>query len=124
VADPDETFSAGRWAAEAREAIEEIGRRGRLPSCAAEAASMSRRCSRDFRPARPRTPGGALVSRRGGRGSRRRRRFLEINDRVSAEKIPPTNLRYVLRAIEIVIETGAPASARTRPGGGLSERWR
>ena len=52
------------------------------------------------------------------------RRFLEIHDPVSAKRIPPSNLRYVLRAIEIVLETGAPASARRRPGGGLSERWR
>jgi tRNA dimethylallyltransferase len=39
-------------------------------------------------------------------------RFLARNDPVSAARISFTNLRYVLRALEIVLTTGAPASER------------
>ena len=52
------------------------------------------------------------------------RRFLEVNDPVSAARIAPGNLRYVLRAIEILLSTGLPASARSRPADGWDARWR
>jgi tRNA dimethylallyltransferase len=125
VADPDETFSAGRWAAQARRAIGEIGRRGRLPIVCGGSGFYIEALLKGLPPGAAADPGRrARLAAWGKANPAAARRFLEINDRVSAGKIPPSNLRYILRAIEIVLETGAPASARTRPGGGLSERWR
>ena len=125
VADPDETFSAGRWASEARQAIEEIGRRGRLPIVCGGSGFYVEALLKGLPPGSPADPTRrAGLAGWGNANPSAARRFLEINDPVSAARIPPSNLRYVLRAIEIVLETGAPASARTRSGGGLSERWR
>ena len=50
--------------------------------------------------------------------------FLRVNDPLSAARIQPGNLRYVLRAIEILLSTGMPASARARSDDGWAERWR
>jgi tRNA dimethylallyltransferase len=125
VADPGETFSAGRWAEEARQAIEEIGRRGRLPIVCGGSGFYVEALVKGL------PPGAAADPRRRARlaawgkaNPGAARRFLEIHDRICAEKIPPSNLRYILRAIEIVLETGAPASARTRSDGGLAQHWR
>ena len=125
VADPDETFSAGRWAREARQAIEEIGRRGRLPIVCGGSGFYVEALLKGLPPGEATDPGRrAGLAAWGEANPGAARRFLEIHDPVSAARIPSSNLRYILRAIEIVLETGAPASARTRPGGGLAERWR
>jgi len=125
VADPDETFSAGRWAAEARQAIEEIGPRGRLPIVCGGSGFYVEALLKGLPPGAAADPGRrARLAAWGKADPDSARRFLKINDAFSAGKIPPSNLRFVLRAIEIVLETGAPASARTRPGGGLLEGWR
>ena len=125
VAEPDETFSAGRWAGEARQAIEEIDRRGRLPIVCGGSGFYVEALLKGL------PPGAAADPRRragldawGKANPSAARRFLEINDPVSSERISPSNMRYILRAIEIVLETGAAASARARPGGGLFETRR
>jgi tRNA dimethylallyltransferase len=53
-------------------------------------------------------------------------RFLAVNDPTAAARIPVANLRYTLRALEILLLTGRPASARlrAREGDGWSERFR
>src|SRR5262249_33443886 len=51
------------------------------------------------------------AERRGGAAAHR---FLERNDPASASRIPAGNLRYTLRALEILLLTGAAASARSR----------
>lgn len=125
VADPDETFSAGRWAEEARQAIEEIGRRGRLPIVCGGSGFYVEALLKGLPPGAAADPGRRVRLAAWGKANpAAARRFLEINDPVSEGRIAPSNLRYILRAIEIMLETGAPASARTRPGGGLPERWR
>lgn len=125
VADPDETFSAGRWAREAGQAIEEIGRRGRLPIVCGGSGFYVEALLKGLPRGEATDPARrAGLAAWGNANPGAARRFLEINDPVSAARIPPSNLRYILRAIEIALETGAPASARTRAGGGLSERWR
>ncbi len=125
VADPDETFSAGRWATEARQVIEEIGRRGRLPIVCGGSGFYVEALVQGLPPGPAVDPGRrAGLAAWGKANPGAALRLLEINDPVSAARIAPANLRYILRAIEIVIETGAPASARARPGGGLLKRWR
>lgn len=126
VADPEETFSAGRWAGEARRAVEDITRRGRLPIvCGGSGFYVS--ALLDGLP-----PGDAfdpemrprLESWARRRGAAAAHRLLEVNDPVAAGKIPIGNLRYTLRALEIVLATGARASQRTVGGDPWRETWR
>jgi tRNA dimethylallyltransferase len=60
------------------------------------------------------------------RGPQAAHRFLAVNDPGAAARIPVENLKYTLRALEILLTTGAPASARlrSREGDGWSERFR
>src|SRR5262249_53755038 len=66
----------------------------------------------------------SALARWGAGHPERARRFLAVNDPVSAERIAPGNLRYVLRAIEILLSTGAAASSRAREGEEWTARWR
>jgi tRNA dimethylallyltransferase len=125
VAEPWETFSAGRWARQARAAVEEITGRGRLAIVCGGSGFYTEALLRGLPPGDAADPGlrGALV--RWGRGRpAAARRFLEINDPVSAARIPAGNLRYALRAIEVLLSTGSPASARTRADDGWAARFR
>jgi tRNA dimethylallyltransferase len=115
VADPEETFSAGRWALAARSAVEDIERRGRLPIvCGGSgfyvSALLDGLPAGDARDDRLREALFLWAAKRGDAAHR----FLERNDPVSASRIPAGNLRYTLRALEILLLTGAPASARFR----------
>lgn len=126
VAHPSETFSAGRWAAEARRAVEEITGRGRLPIvCGGSGFYIS--ALLDGLP-----PGEAsdfdlrrrLAAWGRASGAEAAHRVLEVNDPLSASRIPIANLRYTLRALEILLVTGARPSARSAAHDRWSERWR
>ncbi len=125
VADPDETFSAGLWASRARGAIEDVTRRGRLPIvCGGSGFYLSALLS-------GLPPGAAADTRlrsaltQWARGrAETARRFLSLNDPVSAARIPPGNLRYTLRALEILLVTGQRASDRTHRDEGWVRRYR
>jgi tRNA dimethylallyltransferase len=114
VAEPEEPFSAGRWAAEARRAIDAVSSRGRLPIvCGGTGFYIS--ALLDGLPAgEARDPdlraGLEAWGRR--RGNPAAHAFLERNDPAAAARISPANLRYVLRALEIVLTTGSRASER------------
>ena len=114
VADARELFSAGRWAAEARRAIEEIVSRGRLPIvCGGSGFYVS--ALLDGLPRGEARDSGlreALASWADARGAGAAHRLLERNDPVAASRISVRNLRYTLRALEIVLTTGARASDR------------
>ncbi len=126
VAGPAEAYSAGRFAAEARPVIEDIARRGRLPVVcggsgfyvAALLGGLPPEPERDAR-LRP-----ALADWARLRGPEAAHRFLSLNDPASAERIPVGNLKYILRALEILLSSGAPASARTVPADRWSDRFR
>ena len=125
VADPREAFSAGRWAAEAREAIEDIVRRGRLPIvCGGSGFYVS--ALLDGLPAGrspdPRLRKG-LVAWAAARGGEAVHRALSLLDPVAASRIPVSNVRYTLRALEVVFETGARASDRRPTSTEWSRRW-
>jgi tRNA dimethylallyltransferase len=117
VAEPGEAYSAGRWAAQARSIVESIAARGGLPIvCGGSGFYLSALLDG--------LPPGALhdARLRGGlmewaerRGPQKVHRVLSRNDPISAERIPVGNVRYALRALEIVFLTGQPASSR-RPG--------
>ncbi|HKF43933.1 MAG TPA: tRNA (adenosine(37)-N6)-dimethylallyltransferase MiaA [Thermoanaerobaculia bacterium] len=125
AADPVETFSAGRWARDARETIEGISLRGRLPIVCGGSGFYIEALLRGLPPGEATDP--ALRASLAGWGKSRpdeARRFLAVNDPVSAARIAPGNLRYVLRAIEILLSTGTAASARRREGERWTSRWR
>ena len=126
VADPRETFSAGRWAAEARIAIDQIAGRGHLPIvCGGSGFYVS--ALLDGLPADeapdPDVRNG-LVAWASARGAARAHRVLEVNDSVAASRIPLRNLRYTLRALEILFTTGARASDRLARPDEWSGKWR
>ena len=126
LAEPSETFSAGRWAGEARRAVEDITARGRLPivcggsgfyiSALLHGLPPGRASDFDLR--------RRLAAWGKTRGAEAAHRVLEVNDPQSASRIPIGNLRYTLRALEILLVTGARASARSTAPDRWAERWR
>jgi tRNA dimethylallyltransferase len=125
VAEPTESFSAGRWAAMARQAAEEIRARGRLPIVAGGSGFYVSALLDGLPEGEASDP---ELRRRLTRWALRRpegaRRLLEVNDPLSASRIPSANVRYALRALEILLVTGAPASVRRPPAPSLRQSWR
>lgn len=125
VAEPTETYSAGRWAGEARRIAEDIASRGRLPIVVGGSgfyvsALLDGLPAGQVRDERLRV---ALAAWGQGR-AREAHRLLAGNDPVAAASIDPANLRYTLRALEILLVTGRRASDRAAPGDPWSERFR
>jgi len=124
VADPDETYSAGRWAREARAAVETIRRRGRLPIVCGGSGFYVSALLEGLPPGKATEPDlRARLKAWGEAHPETARRFLRVNDPASEERIARGNLRYVLRALEILLATGAAVSARSRDPNGWVERW-
>jgi len=125
VASPREAYSAGRWAREARGWIDDIHRRGRLPIVCGGSGFYISALLEGLPPGDVTDPAlRAALAAWGRPRPEAAHRFLELNDPVSARRIPPANLRYTLRALEILVSTGVRASERARPGGGWTARWR
>ena len=126
VADPCEAFSAGRWALEARRAIEGIASRGRLPIVCGGSGFYVSALLDGLPPGEAKDPGlrRALASWAEARGAEAAHRFLERNDPVAASRISVRNLRYTLRGLEIVLTTGARASDRRSRNDPWSSHWR
>lgn len=126
VADPGEPYSAGRYASEARPIVEEISRRGRIPIvCGGSGFYVSALLGGlPPEPERDRNLRPSLAAWAARRGPEAAHRFLRVNDPVSAARIPVGNLKYTLRALEILLSTGAPASARNAGGDAWAERFR
>ena len=114
VADPEETFSAGRYAAEARRAIEDIASRGGLPIVCGGSGFYVEALLKGLPPGPARNDPlrAALAAWAKGRSPSAAHRLLAVNDPVSAAQIPIGNLKYTLRALEILLLTGARPSAR------------
>lgn len=114
VVEPEEPFSAGRWADEARRAIEDIVARGRLPIVCGGSGFYISALLDGLPPGEARDPELRVRleawARRSGPAAAHR--FLARNDPAAAARISATNLRYVLRALEVVLTTGARASER------------
>ena len=126
VAEPEESFSAGRWAQAARSAVEDVVSRGRLPIVCGGSGFYVSALLEGLPPgeARDETLREALAAWGKRRGAEAAHRVLEFNDPVAAGRIPPGNLRYTLRALEILLLTGAPPSARRRLPDAWSDRYR
>lgn len=125
--DPAESYSAGRWAAEARAAAEEIARRGRIPIVCGGSGFYISALLEGLPPgsARDASLREALARWAAARGPEAAHRVLRLNDPEAAGRIAAGNLRYTLRALEIVLLTGETASARLRaPKMDWLARWR
>jgi tRNA dimethylallyltransferase len=117
VAEPTETYSAGRWQAEARAAVEAISARGRLPIVCGGSGFYIRALLAGLPPGEAADrPLRAALTRWGRKQPNAVRRLLEVNDAPAAARIAPGNVRYLLRAVEILLSTGR------RPSEGLSHR--
>jgi tRNA dimethylallyltransferase len=126
VADSEEPYSAGRYASEARPVVEGIARRGRLPIvCGGSGFYVSALLS-GLPPGPALAEGLRLPLARWARarGPEAAHRFLRLNDPVSAARIPVANLKYTLRALEVLLSTGAAASAREASGDRWADRFR
>ena len=125
VAEPCETFSAGRWAREARATVEDIVARGCLPIVCGGSGFYIRALLAGL------PPGDAVdperrraLARWDLRHPARADRMLALNDPRAASRITPGNRRYVRRALEILLETGRPASSRLPAGDAWADRFR
>jgi tRNA dimethylallyltransferase len=126
VAGPEEAFSAGRWASQARPIIEQIAQRGRLPIVCGGSGFYISALLEGLPPgeARDNRLRRALSDWSMRRGADEAHRLLAVNDPVSAGRIPVGNLKYTLRALEILLLTGAPASSRSIQKDPWSSRFR
>ena len=126
VAFPEEPYSAGRYAHEARPVVEDIVRSGKLPIVCGGSGFYVSALLHGLPPGpaleesvRPRLAKWARA-----RGADAAHRFLRVNDPVSASRIPVANLKYTLRALEVLLSTGAAASARDASADGWTDRFR
>jgi tRNA dimethylallyltransferase len=120
VAEPTQTYSAGRWSVEARRAVEEIDSRGRLPIVVGGSGFYVAALLDGLPAGAARDEGFRARLAAWGKGREREaHEFLRVNDPLSASRIAPSNLRYTLRALEILLVTGRPPSQREAP----PDRW-
>ncbi|HEU5361181.1 MAG TPA: tRNA (adenosine(37)-N6)-dimethylallyltransferase MiaA [Candidatus Deferrimicrobiaceae bacterium] len=125
VADPDEIYSAGRFVAEAEEAIRAIRERGRWPLVSGGTGMYLRALLRGL----DALPSDARVRERLARrwekeGGEVLHAELERIDPVSAARIHPSDRLRVVRALEVAEMTGEPASGRKTSWAGGRSRYR
>ncbi len=125
VAEPEEAFSAGRYAREARRAVDDCVGRGRLPIVCGGSGFYVSALLGALPPGadQDKHARSALSCWAALRGPAAAHRFLAVNDPLSAARIPVANLKYTLRALEILLSTGQPASARVPEGDLWSRRF-
>ena len=124
VAEPDEPFSAGRWARDARRAVEQIEERGRLPVVAGGSHFYLRALLGHL-------PEGEVVNRplRDYLATPRltreeRKRWIELLDPLYGGKVSVGDTARQSRALEIMLTTGRRVSERLPAGPGWASRRR
>ncbi len=111
IVNPDELFTAGEYARRAREALEEISGRGRLPVVAGGTGFYFRALVDGLFEGPSRDEG--LRERLGAREKRRAgslHRILTRFDRQAARKIHPNDVPKVMRALEVCLLTRRPVT--------------
>jgi tRNA dimethylallyltransferase len=113
VAGLTETYTAARYAADAARAIEDIGRRGRVPILAGGTGFYYRALVRGLFPGPARDERlRARLNRVGDRrGVERLHRWLARVDPESARRIQPRDRKRLVRALEVYLATGRPLTA-------------
>jgi tRNA A37 N6-isopentenylltransferase MiaA len=120
---PEINYTAGDWAREATNVIEEIENRGRLPILVGGTGLYLRALRQPFFPSPPTDEKlrKRLNKIRERRGSEHLYRILERLDAEMAEELYPRDWPRVQRAIEVRLQTGLPMSeqmdARPKPPG-------
>ena len=118
---PEINYTAGDWAREATDVIEEIANRGRLPILVGGTGLYLRALRQPFFPSPPTDEKlrKRLNKIRERRGSEHLYRILERLDAEMAEELYPRDWPRVQRAIEVRLQTGLPMSeqmdARPQP---------
>jgi tRNA dimethylallyltransferase len=110
VAEPDEEYSAARYAREAAAVIREITARGSLPILAGGTGLYYRALTRGFfpGPSRDNALRARLEAIARKRGPERLHRLLARVDAASAERVQPRDLKRIVRALEVYLLTGRP----------------
>ncbi len=125
VADLSEEYSAGRWQKEARALVERIAASGRLPIVCGGSGFYIQALLEGLPPGEAKDAAlRPALSRWGGRRPDAAWRVLEISDPEAAARIAPGNLRYVLRALEILLVTGRRPSERLYVADPWATQWR
>jgi tRNA dimethylallyltransferase len=117
ILSPDELFAAGEYAHLAREAIQAISRRGRLPIVAGGTGFYLRALLDGLfeGPSRDQSLRDRLA-RREARRAGSLHRLLTRFDRATAQKIHPHDVPKVTRALEVCLLTCRPVSELFRQG--------
>jgi tRNA dimethylallyltransferase len=125
VADPDEGYSAGRFVADAGEAIRGIRARGRVPLVAGGTGMYIRALLKGLDPLPSDPAVREKLSRRWEEegGAALHGELLRV-DPVSAAKIHPSDRVRVVRALEVAEMTGEPPSARKASWDSGGSRYR
>ena len=129
ILDPHEPFSAGEFARRAREAIDEIRQRGRLPMLVGGSGLYLRALVEGISPIPPVDPElrRHLRRRLESEGLERLRAELRRLDPATAERLAPGDTQRVLRALEVAQGTGRPLSTwigeRPVGEGGVEAVW-
>jgi tRNA dimethylallyltransferase len=113
VADPDEEYSAARYAHDAAAVIRDITARGRLPILVGGTGLYYRALTRGFfpGPARDAALRARLERVAERRGAARLHAWLRRVDAPSAVRISPADRKRVIRALEVYRLTGRPLTA-------------
>ena len=113
VAEPDETFTAGEYSRQARAAIADISRRGKLPIVVGGTGLYLRALLEGLFPG-PQRSGELrlrLRKRAESRGSAHLHRVLSRLDPAAAAKIHPNDTAKLIRAIEVCLTSRSRMSA-------------
>jgi tRNA dimethylallyltransferase len=110
VAEPTETYSAARYAADAAAAVRDISGRGRLPILVGGTGFYYRALVRGLFPGPPRDDGvrDRLDRIAARRGVARLHHWLARVDPPSARRIQPRDRKRLIRALEVYLLTGRP----------------
>ena len=113
LVDPDEAYSAARYAADAAAVIRDITARGRLPVLVGGTGLYYRALTRGLfpGPARDTAVRARLSAIARRRGSERLHRLLARVDPPSAARIQPRDEKRLVRALEVYVLTGRPLTA-------------
>ncbi len=113
VAEPDEIYSAARYAQAAADAVRDITRRGRLPVLAGGTGFYYRALVRGLfpGPARDDRLRARLERVAGRRGVEALHRWLARVDPDSATRILPRDRKRLVRALEVYLATGQPLTS-------------
>ena len=123
ICDPAEAYSAGRFRADAREAIRDIHAAGRIPLLVGGTGLYFRSLEQGFSRLPPSDPAirDALEQEADLKGWKQMHALLAKIDPISAKKIHPNDPQRIQRALEVYRITGRPLSALVGGGreGGL-----